>query len=102
MAEWLRRHALAIGVVTLGIATLAAFTWAEFRYFCDQQAQWNEVLRAAHGQPSPCPGFWSAEHLHDWVYNAASNWQSELLVGIGLLVALNKLEGPRGADREDT
>jgi hypothetical protein len=91
--DWAKRHALAIGVILLGIASLAVFTWAEYGYFCDQGRD--------HGNEG-CEGFWSQAHVHDWLYNAASNWQSELLVGIGLLVALKKFEGPRGADREDT
>lgn len=93
MAEWLKRHALAIGVITLGLASLALFTWAEYQYFCDQGYDHHT---------HPCESFWSSAHIHDWAYNAASNWQSELLVGIGLLVALNKIEGPRGADKDDT
>lgn len=91
--EWAKRHALAIGVVVFGLAAFALFTWAEYGYFCDQGRD--------HGNHG-CEGFWSMAHLHDWIYNTASNWQSELLVGIGLLVALNKLEGPRGADKDDT
>jgi hypothetical protein len=89
---WLRRHALVVGVAVLGALSFALFTWAEFGYFCDQAGD--------HDQS--CPGFWSSEHLHDWVYNAASNWQSELLFGILLLVILLKIEGAHGADREDT
>jgi hypothetical protein len=77
---WLRRHALVVGVAVLGALSFALFSWAEFGYFCDQ----------------------AGEHLHDWVYNAASNWQSELLFGILLLVILLKIEGAHGADREDT
>jgi hypothetical protein len=91
--SWLRRHALAIGVIALGILSFGLFSWSEYGYFCDQSSD--------HGAKT-CPGFWSRDHIHDWAYNAASNWQSELLVGIGLLVALNKLEGPAGADRNDT
>lgn len=91
--DWIRRHALAIGVILLGIASFALFTWSEYGYFCDQGRD--------HGNKG-CESFWSQAHLHDWIYNAASNWQSELLVGIGLLVVLNKIEGPRGADKDDT
>jgi hypothetical protein len=91
--DWIRRHALAIGVIVFGIASFAVFTWAEYGYFCDQGRD--------HGNEG-CEGFWSQAHLHDWIYNAASNYQSELLVGIGLLIALNKFEGPHGADRDDT
>lgn len=91
--DWVKRHALAIGVIVLGLASFALFTWSEYGYFCDQGRD-----HGLHG----CQSFWSKAHLHDWIYNASSNWQSELLVGIGLLVALNKLEGPRGADKDDT
>lgn len=89
---WLRRHALLIGVAIVGAVSFAIYSWAEYGYFCDQAR--------SHGDP--CGGFWSAEHQHDWIYNAFSNWQSEAIVGILLLVALSKLEGPRGADRDDT
>lgn len=90
--EWIRRHALVLGVAVFGIVSFAAFTWSEYGYFCDQASD--------HRQP--CPGFWSSEHLHDWIYNATSNWQSEALIGILMLALLLKLEGPRGADKGDT
>jgi hypothetical protein len=32
----------------------------------------------------------------------ASNWQSDLLIGILLVMIFNKIEGPHGADKEDT
>lgn len=91
-AEWLRRHALVVGVSIMSVACFALYTWAEYGYFCDQSASHHE----------PCSGFWSQAHLHDWIYNAASNWQSELLYGILLLVVLLKIEGPDGADQGDT
>jgi hypothetical protein len=90
--RWLREHALVVGVAVFGGLSFAVFSWAEYGYFCDQSAD--------HQQP--CPGFWSEQHLHDWIYNAASNWQSEALIGILMLVLLLKLEGPSGADRSDT
>lgn len=90
--SWLRRHALVVVVAVFGVLSFALFTWAEFGYFCDQAR--------SHGDA--CSGFWSVEHLHDWIYNAASNWQSEALVGVLLVVILLKLEGRDGADRGDT
>lgn len=90
--RWLREHALVVVVSTLGVLMFALFSWAEYGYFCDQ----------AKSHKQSCSGFWSIEHLHDWIYNAASNWQSELLFGILLLVVLLKIEGAQGADRGDT
>lgn len=90
--SWLRRHALVIGVAIIGACAFAMFTWGEWGYFCDQ----------AKTHHAACGSFWSKEHLHDWSYNAASNWQSEMLFGILLLVVLLKIEGPEGADRDDT
>jgi hypothetical protein len=37
--------------------------------------------------------------LHDWAYNAASNWQSELLFGILLIVLLHGLAGRKDEDQ---
>jgi hypothetical protein len=91
--RWLRRHALVIGVALFGLASFAAFSWSEYGYFCDQGRD--------HGNKG-CESFWSSAHLHDWIYNTTSNWQSECLIGILLLVLLLKVEGARGADRDDT
>lgn len=93
--NWLKRHALVVGCATLAPLFFAIFTWAEYGYFCDQGKD--------HGQ-QVCASFWSAEHLHDWIYNAASNWQSELFFGILLLVLLMKLENrsDKPADKGDT
>lgn len=90
--SWLRRHALVVGVAILGVLAFAAFTWSEYGYFCDQAANLHQS----------CSGFWSKEHLHDWLYNASSNWQSELVFGILVLVMFKKIEGAQGADKEDT
>lgn len=89
---WLRRHALLIVVAIFTVVSFVAFTWAEWHYFLDQAKTHNESA----------PTFWSSEHLHDWLYNAAANWHSELAMGILLVVLLHKLEGPLGADRGDT
>jgi hypothetical protein len=79
-----RKHLLAIVVAVLGIAFFTLYTWAEYGYFCDQGRD--------HGNEG-CESFWSNAHLHDWVYNAASNWQSELLFGVLLVVILHKMAG---------
>lgn len=91
--SWLKRHALLAAVTILAPLTFAVYSWAEYGYFCDQSKDHDQT---------PCPSFWDKTHLHDWVYNATSNWQSDLLIGILLVVLLHKLEGPRGAEREDT
>jgi hypothetical protein len=85
----LRRHALAITVGVLGALFFAAFTWSEYGYFCDQARD--------HGSRT-CEGFWSSEHLHDWVYNATSNYQSELLFGVLVVVLLHRLAGREDED----
>lgn len=90
--EWLKRHALLIGAIVLGLLAFCIYSWAEYGYFCDQAAE--------HG--NKCEPFTSSTHLHDWIYNATSNWQSDLLIGICLLLILNKIEGPEGADHDDT
>lgn len=100
--EWLRRHALVVGATVLGLISFVVFSWAEYGYFCDQNQNLNEILRHVGGDPQPCQSFWSREHVHDWLYNAASNWQSELIYGIMVLVILMKIEGARGADKGDT
>jgi hypothetical protein len=99
---WAKRHALMVAVLVLIPIVLVIFSWAEYGYFCDQSDNLNEILRATHGSPQSCEGFWSTAHLHDWIYNMASNWQSDLLIGILLVLAFNKIEGPHGADKEDT
>jgi hypothetical protein len=90
MACWVRRHTLSIVVAVVGVSCFAAFTWAERGYFCDQAED--------HGQRS-CPGFWSPEHLHDWIYNATSNYQSELLFGVLIVVLLHRLAGHEDDDQ---
>jgi hypothetical protein len=84
-----RRHLLAVVVGVLGLAFFAAFTWSEYSYFCDQGRD--------HGNKS-CQSFWSSEHLHDWVYNATSNYQSELLFGVLVVVLLHRLAGREDED----
>jgi hypothetical protein len=90
---WLRRHLLAVVVALMAVASLALFTWAEYGYFCDQGRDHGDKV---------CQGFWSAEHLHDWLYNAAANWQSELLFGVLLVIVLHGLahRDPATADEE--
>lgn len=89
--DWLRRHALVVGIAVFGIGAFAMYGWAEYGYFCDQSISHHE----------PCLGFWSREHLHDWIYNMVSNWQSEAL-GVILVAILLKIEGKDGADRDAT
>lgn len=89
---WLRRHAVSVGAFVFGAMSFAIFTWAERGYFCDQ----------AKSHKEPCTGFWSSEHLHDWIYNAFANYTSDLLIGIGVLLLLFKIEGRHGADQGDT
>lgn len=86
MTAKVRRNVLVVVVAVLGIGTFALFAWAEYGYFCDQAKSHHEA----------CSGFWSAEHMHDLIYNASSNWQSELLFGVLLVVLLHRLEGRRG------
>lgn len=57
-------HWLTIVVAILACLSFAVFTWAEYGYYCDQ----------AQDHHTPCSSFWSSEHLHDWIYNATSNW----------------------------
>jgi hypothetical protein len=83
-----RRHPLIFAVAALGLCSLALFTWAEWHYFVDQ----------ARSHKQAAPGFWSGEHVHDWLYNAASNWQSEMLFGVLVVALLHRLPG----DRDET
>lgn len=76
-------HWLTFVVGLLAVVFFIAFTWGEYGYFCDQAKDHHNV----------CPGFWSSEHMHDWVYNAASNWQSELFFGVLLVILLHRAEG---------
>lgn len=84
MRTFLARHWLTLLVAAVGVTSFAAFTWAEYGYFCDQGRD--------HGDKA-CEGFWSMAHLHDWIYNATSNYQSELLFGVLLVVLLRRAKG---------
>lgn len=88
--RWLRSHTLLIGCLLFGLIAYALFTWAEYGYFCDQASSHKE----------PCAGFWSMEHVHDWLYNSASNWQSDLLIGLFLGVLLSRWERRLGGEGE--
>lgn len=81
--SWLRRNLLLLGGIALLALSLAVATWAEWHYFVDQAV--------THGERPP--GFWSAAHVHDWLYNAAMNWQSELAFGLVFVVLLNRAKG---------
>lgn len=76
-------HWLTFVVGVLALASFIAFSWAEYGYFCDQ----------AEDHDSVCQGFWSDAHLHDWIYNATSNWQSELFFGVLLVILLHRSKG---------
>jgi hypothetical protein len=89
---WLRRHALVISIAILGVISFAVFTWAEYGYFCDQGRD--------HGDQG-CQSFWGKAHLHDWIYNAASNYQSELLFGILVLILLKKISSVQDKERDE-
>lgn len=78
---FVRANILIVTIAVLGVLSLAVFTWAEYGYFCDQAMSHHER----------CASFWSREHVHDWTYNATSNWQSELLFGGLLLIVLRRL-----------
>lgn len=91
--NWLRRHALMVSVSILAPLSLAIFLWAEWGYFQDQARD--------HGEPVPTE-FFSSAHMHDLIYNAAANWQSELIFGVLIVMLLKKIEGNQGADKEDT
>lgn len=77
-------HWLTTVVGLFACAMFAVFTWAEYGYYCDQSRD--------HGATN-CPGFWSASHMHDWLYNMTSNWQSELFFGVLLVILLHKAKG---------
>lgn len=91
--NWVRRHAILIAVPVLAVTSFVIFAWAEWHYFQDQAR--------SHGESVPTE-FWSSAHMHDLLYNAAANWQSELIFGVLLVVLLHKIEGNQGADKEDT
>jgi hypothetical protein len=84
MRRFIGDHWLTLIVVVLAVGTTAVFVFSEYGYFCDQ---------ASDHHTSPCPGFWSAQHLHDLLYNAAANWQSELWFGVLLVILLHKAHG---------
>lgn len=84
---FLSRHSLTLSLLAVGVAAFALYMWAEYGYFCDQARSHHEA----------CGAFWSAEHMHDLVYNAASNWQSEVLFG-GFLIYVLRARGLRERD----
>jgi hypothetical protein len=88
----IRRNALAISIGLLGVVFFAIFTWAEYGYFCDQGRD--------HGDEG-CQSFWSQAHLHDWIYNATSNYQSELLFGVLVVLLLKRLASKRDQDKHE-
>lgn len=85
MLDTLRHHKLLIAVVVFGLASLVGFTWGVYIDYVDRAAEHHE-----HAV------FWSTSFAATWLYNATSNWQSEALVGI-LLVVLLKRKGEEPA-----
>lgn len=83
MRRFWSEHWLTCFVGIFAVASFVMFSWAEYGYFCDQ----------AKDHHSACQSFWSQEHLHDWIYNASSNWQSELLFGVLVVMLLNRAKG---------
>jgi hypothetical protein len=82
--NFLKNHWLTLIVVFWTFFSFGLFTWAEYGYFCDQGRD--------HGNQG-CESFWSSAHIHDWLYNAAANWQSELIYGVLLVILLKKSRG---------
>lgn len=87
--HFLKRNLLSIVVAILFLCSFAGYTWAEYGYFSDQAI-------SHHEKP---PSFWSEEHMHDYIYNLASNWQSELIFGVLLVTILLRAEGNEGKDK---
>lgn len=74
-------HKLLITVAVFGVLSLAVFTWGVWMDYAAREVE-------HHGTAV----FWSMDFLATWSYNAASNWQSEALVGV-LVVWLLKRKG---------
>lgn len=83
MRRFVRERWLALCVIFCALGAIALFLWAEWGYFQDQAKD--------HGASIPTHYF-SSEHLHDLIYNAAANWQSELLFGVLLVWLLHKAD----------
>jgi hypothetical protein len=77
----LRDHKLLVAVAAFGTLSLLVFTWGVWADYAAREIE-------HHGHPA----FWSMDFLATWSYNAASNWQSEALVGV-LVVWLLKSKG---------
>jgi hypothetical protein len=75
--SWLRRHLVIVGVTTLGVLTLAFFTWADWYNYDQDQQEHNQKAE-----------FYSVDFLAHWGDNAAQNWHSELIFGGAVLLAL--------------
>lgn len=79
LVERLRRHKLLVAVAVFGFASLVLFTWGVWADFAARAAEHHETA-----------AFWSRDFLATWSYNAASNWQSEALIGVLVVVLLKK------------
>lgn len=83
MRRFVRERWLALCVIAGALSAMVLYMWAEWGYFRDQAK--------SHGDPVPTEYF-SSSHLHDLIYNAAANWQSELLFGVLLVWLLHKAD----------
>lgn len=90
--SWTRRHALVLAAAIGAVVWFVIYTWSEWRFFIDNSFQ--------HG--SAPQGFWSSQHLHDWLYNLSANVVSEVMFGVFFVIMFHKVEGSQGADKEDT
>lgn len=88
--SFLRRHRTIILLVCLGLVALVLFTWANWH---------NYVMRQQHDHVSAV--FFSWDYLAEWLYNAASNWQSEILFG-GAVVLWATRHAPRDDEEADS
>lgn len=79
LLDRLRAHKLLVAVAVFGVASLALFTWGVWEDFAARAAE--------HHAPA---SFWSRDFLATWAYNTASNWQSEALIGVLVVVLLKK------------
>lgn len=89
MTKWLRENLLIVLAVILGPLFLAIFTWQEWEFFKDQAVAHHEDV----------PDFWSAAHMHDWLYNAFANFCSEVIFGLLIVTVALRIEGKRGKDK---
>jgi hypothetical protein len=85
--SWLRRHVVILGVTTIGLLSLAFFTWANWHNYAQDEQEHHETAQ-----------FFSVDYLAHWGDNAAQNWHSELLFGGAVLLLLR---GARQGSEEE-